>query len=120
VPPGPVRAGSRALSAGATDCASAIGLIQFVIGESAANRRLWLDRAARQIALHTEFGWGLTHGGCGQNPMAVVAGVSVLGTVCADTLTNVVASLCSCGSKPLGVDGLLAELSARLKAGWPV
>ena len=40
--------------AGATDCASAIGLIQFVIGESQTNRRLWLDRAARQIALHTD------------------------------------------------------------------
>jgi hypothetical protein len=40
--------------AGATDCASAIGLIQWVIGESSANRRLWLDRAARQIALHTD------------------------------------------------------------------
>ena len=40
--------------AGATDCASAIALIQWVIGESPSNRRLWLDRAARQIALHTD------------------------------------------------------------------
>jgi len=38
----------------ATDCASAVALIQWTIGESVANRRLWLDRASRQIAVHAD------------------------------------------------------------------
>lgn len=40
--------------AGATDCASAVALIQWTIGESVPNRRLWLDRASRQIAVHSD------------------------------------------------------------------